>query len=126
MPEQFINFETAKLAKEKGFAEPVDYCYDVLGNLIQTNISQYRNDIDVSSAPTQTHLQKWLREEQNYFITVDYNPQFQWYFYHGFSYTPLKHINYNRDTDEIGGGGVRNNTYEQALELGLRASLKII
>lgn len=69
MKEQLITFETAKLAKEKGFDEPCKWHYT------QNNSSKPAQLFAVEyepeclntwngrySAPTQSLLQKWLRE----------------------------------------------------------------
>ncbi len=83
MKEQIINFNTAKLAKAKGFDIPVFSYYikerpeliftafeDILAycdiEKSSTNIIEYNyNSRDGISAPTQSLLQKWLREKHN-------------------------------------------------------------
>ena len=69
MEEQLISFETAKLAKEKGFKDYTsnDNWYDCKGELKNDNIFTTRNDYPAEpnecDASTQSLLQKWLREE---------------------------------------------------------------
>ena len=53
--DELVSFETAKLAKEKGFDVPTDFCYEKSGNLVR---------VGSISAPTQSLLQRWLREEE--------------------------------------------------------------
>ena len=65
MKEQLISFSTAKLAKEKGFDN-----YDV-ANYYREGINYALNNSGTSTikevgnypAPTQSLLQKWLREK---------------------------------------------------------------
>jgi len=66
MKEQLIKFDTAKLAKEKGFDIKVNsFISDITGYTLNIGFDNY-NRIDMSkgcySAPTQSLLQKWLRE----------------------------------------------------------------
>lgn len=77
MQEQRVNYNTAVLAKEKGFDIVVSEWYDETGVLIDEtsddhvecmydngDILCFRNgDIpNISTAPTQSLLQKWLRD----------------------------------------------------------------
>lgn len=84
MKEQLISFDTAKLAKEKGFDISCQYYYDNDGNLpdrwessgssTDTDVPIYLEEFEENynsnnwvgnikcSAPTQSLLQKWLRE----------------------------------------------------------------
>ena len=91
MKEQLISFDTAKLAKEGGFNIPCFYYYEdnnlkepYLENGSSTDVD-FRVDLtdllenmnnkhlsgDFVSAPTQSLLQKWLREVRNIHIRVD-------------------------------------------------------
>lgn len=119
MQEELIIFETAKLAKEKGFKIPVIYgyvsedcqepyakcfenphCYNVRGNF---------------SAPTQSLLQKWLREVHNIYLipTVDIETKkYSWELY-----------NFSTNKSETGEWS-KFDTYEEAFEEGLIKALK--
>jgi len=70
MKEQLIEFETAILTKEKGFEIEINSYYD--GNPDDLRIGfPHKNNMMQRfrySAPTQSLLQRWLREE--YFIDV--------------------------------------------------------
>lgn len=77
MQEQLISFETAKLAKDKGFNEPCFNFYedDVLTDGSQYSIKSVRNSGFLEgykwvrqSAPTQALLKKWLRETHKMYV----------------------------------------------------------
>lgn len=90
MKEQLISFETAKLAKEKGFNE---YCKLQYVETLEHTIESHHNgneytishvlprplyishlsehDIPICNAPTQALLQKWLREIHNIHVCVN-------------------------------------------------------
>lgn len=73
MEEQIISFETAKLAKEKGFdIRTKGYYNNGIYKNTGSEIGQYHsftngipdtNDNGICLAPTQSLLQKWLREK---------------------------------------------------------------
>ena len=139
MKEKIIEFKTAKLAQEKGF-ECILHSYYILDSeeLCQNHVTIRRtlksatgspygqktkedyeavlSEMDNSLeecilAPTQSLLQKWLREEHNIFIYCMPNRQ----------QNSIKWTN-NFNNRE----GIHFNTYEQALEKGLFESLKLI
>jgi len=63
MKDELISFETAKLAKEKGFDEEVmDSYHRVDGWLHDNDYPDTWNSLGAISAPTQALLQRWLRE----------------------------------------------------------------
>ena len=100
MKDEIITLETAKLAKKKGFNIPVsDY---INPDSIEENYS----------APTQSLLQRWLRETHNTHITIrckrtDLSLDGFWYVINSLESKMF-------------------NTYEQALEEGLYEALKLI
>ena len=83
--EEICTYEVCKLAKEKGFKEEVFAYYDCEGDLAYV-VSPYRGSsiieilvdknkqnpigAEYTSAPTQTLLQRWLREEKNIHIEI--------------------------------------------------------
>lgn len=72
MKEDLVNIKTALLASDKGFKENVDYCYDISDvNVVDDppvyNVGDAIGD-DELFAPTQSLLQKWLREVHNIFV----------------------------------------------------------
>jgi len=65
MKEKLISLETAKLAKEKGFVNDSEKAYDNLGdikNVFCISLSGNNLHPHIFEAPTQSLLQKWLRE----------------------------------------------------------------
>jgi len=76
---ELIQFETAKLAKDKKFNLLCNQGYNMtekyLGNLILNLINKNSDNI-VISAPEQSLLQRWLREVHNLHIYIDTTPDF--------------------------------------------------
>ena len=81
--EEICTYEVCKLAKEKGFPQDPDkndhclmYCWDGLRNIhslamwIVWEMEEYSHD-NLYAAPTQSLLQRWLREEKGVTICVD-------------------------------------------------------
>lgn len=140
MNEQLITFETAKLAKEKGFEFEIrdddDYergLHSFMGKRNDPSIicplSHWFLDTNQNSqqwvstgidAPTQSLLQRWLRE--NHHIIVE--PRFMggltrataWYD------VVLYSNNAEKDNSRL---TLKYKTYEEALEAGLIEALKI-
>ena len=137
--DELVSFETAKLAKEKGFDWACFWVYKneklylhkakkyssnkhnhhkhLVRDLIK-NSTMLNAKIPRYSAPTQTNLQRWLREEHELHVYANYR-EFAidaldgYYFYLGKSiYQPLS------------GGLERSDTYEGALEAGLLHALQ--
>ena len=140
MEETLISFETAKLAKEKGFGgkgltTPNGYFRESnLCNIPCNNKSDFCGK-DEFSAPTQSLLQKWLREEHKLEVHVSFNPD--WDFKKDSNECLCKNNGYRVDWGFVGIWKTyeknaypleRKNikTYEEALELGLLESLKLI
>jgi len=119
MEEQLITFETAKLAKEKGFNASCHELYRKMDNelIIGRN---YASNLTTTGciAPTQSLLQKWLREEHKihidviHFIDQPINneiwPDCYQFFVDGEAFHPYC------------------KTYEETLEHGLLEALKLI
>ncbi|MGK2861904.1 MAG: hypothetical protein ACSLE0_08220 [Chitinophagaceae bacterium] len=130
MKEQLITLETAILAKEKGFDWTDDntICggYVKNGKVINGKKLKPNEWKDcIVFTPTQSLLQKWLREKHNIHIEPQYSfkyksSEIEWWFY---------------IYPKIGGGGRikyfpqeigENLSYEKALEKGLEEALKLI
>ena len=76
MQEQLVLYETAKLAKEKGFDWKVSLHYESNGNRFIDKVECNFNNVElICSAPTQSLLQKWLREVHN--IHIEVLPRYQ-------------------------------------------------
>ena len=118
LKEKLISFETAKLAKEKGFhissrGEGMGKRVFINGELVNTIFSSK----DHIHAPTQSLLQKWLREVHNVSIKID-------------DYYTNSRVRFDYNICELGSQednpvGVFE-TYEEALEIGLQEALKQI
>lgn len=114
MKEQLISFETAKLAKEKGFY-----------------IEDQNNHIPKYNLPTQSLLQKWLREVHNSFIEVGiHSPKNKYFTKKNLRY--FVEINYYGKNFNLEMTNKEDflktniKSYEEALEIGLQEALKLI
>jgi hypothetical protein len=128
MEEQLISLDTAKLAKEKGFDEPSrkgymlngetdSFCFNETRKNSTLNKDKYERNDFVCVAPTQSLLQKWLREVHNIDILVDSVGGVKGYYYCIQDIkTGDKLIEWNYDY----------SIYEEALEKGLQEALKLI
>ena len=119
MEDKLVSLETAKLAKKKEFNEICQYYYEILDKPITlqkmscSNAEGYKQP----TAPTQSLLQKWLREVHNISIKID---DF---------YTNGK-LRFDFSISELGSQednpkGIFED-YEEALEVGLQEALKLI
>lgn len=129
-----VLFETAKLAKENRF-ECKTLKYYSLSNDTKLVGSKYRilfnhNSQSLSiSAPTQSLLQRWLREKHRLHVVI--YPEFYTtginYTVQIFCYDPTKIdcIDDSKTTMMFGDNG-EYQTYEEALEFGLITALKLI
>ena len=139
MKDQLISFKTAKIAKEKGFDiftsfmnfynsnnkfeerlhenldedSNSDFCPGfIINNPAMYDNKYYPTEV-YYSAPTQSLLQKWLREVHTIDIAIK----------HATYYRYLLHGSYYPDNPNYCGGF---KTYEEALEQGLIEALKLI
>ena len=123
MQDTLIGYETAFLAKQRGFDE---ICYtNVWKNECYTHSEFAASNSDYTtircSAPTQSLLQKWLREKYNIFVTVDINA----YCNNIYSASVLSLSSKNQG-ELLLDGFTMYKIYEEALEQGLREALKLI
>jgi len=140
MKDQLISFETAKLAAEKGFnvndEHEVFYYYNGRGkpelvDYVDEHKKRGQTIVDrpYIFAPTQSLLQKWLREEHKLIIMMncDYIGHFsektKWHFF-------VIQLSSIRQAQTLGTAHssepYKRDTYEQALEEGLVYTLKIL
>lgn len=117
MEDTRINFETAKLAKEKGFDIKTKYSWYVPDNS-KPIIEKHKPDgLYYLSCPTQSLLAKWLREKYDIDVIINtyrnQNQKYYKYFISEKSKNVIKSEEYY-------------NTYEDALEIGLQEALKSI
>tara|TARA_R110000868_G_scaffold76573_1_gene220037 strand:- start:7542 stop:7898 length:357 start_codon:yes stop_codon:yes gene_type:complete len=117
MKEELISFETAKLAKEKGFEIEQSYYYDKGGETWSFHTwTEGLPYPEASFAPTQSLLQKWLREKHD--INVMGSATVNVWFFHS-EYISTGHVITSTSKQSYG-------TYEEAIEAGLYETLKVI
>ncbi len=119
MKDELISFETAKLAKEKGFNIDSGNCFDEKQNRYSWDMLTWFNDSEnkhlqfdetlnpIYYRPTQSLLQKWFREIHDINIWA-YQPNISGYWGHSLE------------------NKARYDTYEEALERGLEEGLNLI
>lgn len=115
MFDETITFETAKLAYEKNFKALLTVKYNEDGFLVPYDVDILLSDIKLKGkyfAPTQSLLQRWLREKHNIILTIGYNE----------TYPKM----YNWDIFPQIFDNKYYSTYEEALEMGLQKALKMI
>lgn len=130
---QLVSFETAKLAKQKGFDIPCNYWYNDTdtdmdennNHIIRTGSLHNHNhpmDAVTISAPTLCVLHKWLRETFQIFVGINVNDfGHDWYFIE--NYHDIWHGKYK---SMPGGATVYNwGYYELCLDNGLFEALKV-
>lgn len=69
--DELVSFETAKLAKERGFDVPTHYAYNEncqKAMYMELCLNRNTKDSRSISAPTQSLLQRWLREKKGYYV----------------------------------------------------------
>jgi hypothetical protein len=133
MEEQLISFETAKLAKEKGldfefcnvgwhgdFGDLKGDSYPFLGTYsFYKSIYCNNKDEHQIQRPTQSLLQRWLREVHNIHLLLEPYYDEQKVLVYGFDL-----ITERTEEETIVEKGFK--TYEDALEVGLQESLKLV
>lgn len=118
--EEICTYEVAKLAKEKGFNEYVDAFYAEDCDTPHLQGPEKWNNYDGKyAAPTQSLLQRWLREEKNIVVEADWFEVGKKYFW------VAKDMN-NHDVFKPKTTKCMTfyDTWEQALECGLKYALK--
>lgn len=120
MKEQLIEFKTAKLAKEKGFTQLFGK-FDLVNMFRENKDGSIESDKEMQGnerdryylRPTQSLLQKWLRENHKIHITIWYNELTEKY--------RIDSINSSEPFDMT-----EYPTYEQVLEIALVEALNLI
>ena len=147
MEDTLISFETAKLAKEKGFnigcknkyVETLEHALEMgrggdctfphIPTRVLTNSSYEKWDIVHCDAPTQSLLQRWLREVHNIYVESYHDltsdgTKIQ--FYTSWGFLQQKDKNGNRNVNGWYDEYNDWKTYEEALEIGLQEGLKLL
>jgi hypothetical protein len=124
MEEQLISFETAKLTKEKGFpVKDGDLGYFYVYNKREKEF-EFSTDAEIINftvdsylpAPTQSLLQKWLREKRQIHIEI-YSNHSGW----GWILTEINGTTIKEIKDDI-----FFKNFEEALEIGLEKALNLL
>ena len=135
LEEDIISFETAKLAKKAGFDE---YCYQTYQNegsispfpILEDMEGKPCNPLDykwcnskihkdIFTAPTQSLLQKWIREVIEYDIDIRCNCTSNGQYF-------VTVFGRKTKFPTLYLGNTYYKTYEEALEVGLYQALKLI
>lgn len=142
MEEQLVSFQVAKLAKEKGFKE---LCFAAFhknnrndgyfesGIISQSEYFKFpkmnngdkiavlqKDYIHTILRPTQSLLQKWLREVHGIHICVDIDINDTWYFH-------IYDLNSKRNSEfDLKLENNKYKSYEEAMEIALFEALKLI
>ncbi len=125
MKDQLISFETAKLAKEKGFSlwchHRYSYRENKLGNLEMSPFvkGMVKPDPNQIFAPTQSLLQKWIREIHK----LDIEIECYWKDEKEVDTLYVPWVKCNATEDEE---AEFFNIYEEALESALKEALNLI
>ncbi len=135
MEEQLINIETTTLAKEKGFdistrhfyadeswnSREIYACSEVGYGEFTDSMESNHGFGDITLIPTQSLLQKWLRDKHNIAVLVSFNDNnvFEYYY---FIHTNVSKAFSNR----ICSLPLKFSSYEESLEFGLTEGLKLI
>lgn len=117
--EDYVSFETAKLLKEKGFDEPIQYFYKFDSKELYRGTVFTNTQIGYKfyNAPTLQMAMKWLREVHNIHIDICSNLDVAHWIYQVFVITPR--TTHNSHVDKI-----LYTSYEQAAEAGINYCLE--
>lgn len=143
-----VSFEVAKLAKEIGFQELCLHYFFENGTLVENSIQttvgmDYGADIEYEhedmidnwnvkskktfSAPIQSQLQKWLRDERGFIIYITpYTADYYTFGIYGKSKTIDIIVLHGRVIGRKGDKPKNFDTYEEALEAGLKSALGLM
>jgi hypothetical protein len=128
MKNELITFETAKLAKKKGYISEATWNTRLVYNLIDGAVFavQQRTPENACEKCEQSLLQRWLREVHNCIVEVTFEKledlnKLDWICTVDY-YKP----DFSNLTDEADYISDYYDTYEQALEAGLYEALKLI
>lgn len=120
MVEQLITFNTAKSAKEKGYTVLIEniqmYGSQNIPQLEPYNETRWVLYKDYCLAPTQSLLQKWLRDVHKIFVLILHDGKS---FYYQIQRPEWDNCITNFELNTV-------FTYEEALENGLLEALKMI
>lgn len=117
--EEICTYEVCKLAKEKGFNVPTHYAYNEncqKAMYMELCLNRNTKDSRSISAPSQSLLQRWLREEKGLHISIPLHKGEYKYFW------AIDSLNRKKKEDDIAYNLF--DTYELALEDALKYALE--
>ena len=128
LEDQLISFETAKLAKQKGFNVHCRWHFDDENGDLYENEDFPCNSWNGSLfAPTQSLLQKWLRDLHGVDIHITRNkPSYREYRVEIYKIDNTPNYIYFQINTKKSNGCKWFDDYEEALEQGLQEALKLI
>ena len=121
--EQFVSFDTAKLLKEAGFDVPCFNQYTERGTIWHCDCPENFNKSQcVTSCPTQALAARWLRDVHhiNVYACFDYEEfdEKKWFF--------TREHTMVTDDSAVYCDVINYDSYEEALEAGLKHGLELI
>jgi len=114
----YVTRDTAMLAKDNGYTELNYTFYNIYDDDDDEVHGGYSNNLLIPiriSAPTQTSLQKWLRDEKNIHLTVIHRNDI---------ITNIGSYDFLLENTDVKYHNFK--TWEEALEIGLRFALNLI
>jgi hypothetical protein len=113
MTDELITFETAKLAHQADFDIPCHNTFDIIDGRLYSNMNSIGGMVDTYNRPTQSLLQRWIRETHNIHVYVTRTRSRTKYSWVICNTTPISF-------------GRKWNTYEASLEEALQEALQLI
>lgn len=116
MNKDYVSFELAKLLKENGFTQDCVFFYEkeILRHILSVKLSEEINPKDITPAPMLYQVVNWLRKVHKIYLHVEpdfkIKDTFKYIFY-------VKEVSYSNN---------RYETYEEALEEGIKIALNFI
>lgn len=114
--ECYVSLEVAKLLKEAGFDWEIRSLYDEQNNFVCSLYRDWNNVTICKSAPTLAVAQRWLREIKGYAVSVYPSDESDGW---------LVSLDLIDDSSSIWTKDL-NNTYEEALEAGIKKCLTLL
>ncbi len=120
MTDELISFATSKLANQAGFDIPCYNTFDVIDGRLYSNMNSIGGMVDTYNRPTQSLLQRWLREVHQVYVEATsrlYNDVI----------VHIWDIYWDKiPKDEVTDDEIPHATYELALEAALQEALKLL
>lgn len=135
--DKLVRMHTALLAKKLKFDWPCNHLYDEYGDIDDLNYYEgdgsgwctnsgieskedYVIELAECTAPTQTSLQRWLRDKHGVHVSSDIEETFMWVWRIQSLHSEASYTGFTLHSPFV------YSTYEEALEEGLEEILKIL